>query len=90
MAGYENVYDESVTEVLPKIDNEIKDGDKIDFLCDYYTHDRQYQDNYMLGDQLVVKGGLEVTNQDMSAEKYSLMYQFTDIYNQKYWTPVVK
>ena len=90
VAGYETVYDESVTEVLPKTDNEFKDGDKIDFLCDYYTYDRQYQDNYMLGDQLVVKGDLEVTNQDMSAEKYSLMYQFTDIYNQKYWTPALK
>lgn len=90
VAGYENVYDDTVTEVKPKIDNEIKDGDKIDFLCDYYTYDKQYQDNYMLGDRLIVDGELEVTNQDMSAERYMVMYQFTDIYNQTYWTPVVE
>ena len=90
VAGVEKVYDESVTEVVPKISTEINDGDKIDFLCDYYSYDKQYQDSYKLGDQLVVDGGLEITNQDMSAESLRVTYRFTDIYNESYWTPVVK
>ncbi len=90
VAGYEKVYDEDVTEVLPKIDNEFEDGDKIDFLCDYYTYDNEYQDNYKLGDQMVVDGELKVTNQDMSSESVRIMYQFRDIYYQEFWTPVVE
>lgn len=90
VAGYEKVYEEKDTELLPKVNYEFNDGDKIDFLCDYYTYDEKFQDNYMLGDQLVVDGNLKVTNQDMTGESIRVTYQFRDIYNQEYWTPVVR
>ena len=90
VAGYEKVYSEKDTELLPKVNYEFNDGDKIDFLCDYYTYDEKFQDNYMLGDQLVVNGDLKITNQDMTGESIRVTYQFRDIYNQEYWTPVVR
>ena len=56
---------------------EIKEGDKIDFLCDYYTLNNEYNDSYMLGDQLTVTGqGLKVTAQDMSGEPVKKLYRF--------------
>ena len=90
VAGYQKVYGSGQTELLPKQNQEFKDGDKIDFLCDYYSYDEKFQDNYKLGEQLVVDGELKVTNQDMSQESIRVLYQFRDIYNQEYWTPVVK
>lgn len=90
VTGAEYVYKDGETETVPKSVPEIKEGDKIDFLCDYYTLNNEYNDSYMLGDQLTVTGqGLKVTAQDMSGEPVKKLYRFKDIYNQVYWTPEV-
>ena len=89
ISGIEYVYE---NEDVPqgKIDPEFKEGDKIDFLCDYYSYDKKYNDSYMLGEQLVVgEEGLEITAQDMSEERILETYLFTDIYNNRYWTPAI-
>ncbi len=67
----------------------INDGDKIDFLCDYYDYDKNYQDSYYLGDPLTVSGPLELSNIRMDNNDYIATYRITDIYNNHYWTPSV-
>ncbi len=88
VAGAQSLYEEEDTETIAKNMIEIRDGDVIDFLGDYYTYDGEYQSNYTIGDQVVVDGQLQVS--DVSIEKYDLKitYRFTDIYNQEYWAAI--
>ncbi len=65
----------------------LKDGDRLDFLCDYYGTDGSYRDSYMLGDPLVVDGELKVYDAYFPAGTQALMtYRFTDLFQQHYWT----
>ena len=66
-------------------------GDRIDFVCDYYSYEGGYQDSYYLGNTMVVpsSGELTVENVDLSALKLKIAYVFTDIYNQEHWTESV-
>ena len=80
------VYEDTETETLAKGLTEIKDGDKLEFLCDYYSYDGVYQDNYFLGEPLIVKGDLTIRNTKVGEGDVKAMYQFTDIYNQHYWS----
>jgi len=52
--GAQVVYDDGV---LAKDLIQIAKGDKIDFLCDYYDYNGNYQDTYYLGDTLTVGEG---------------------------------
>ena len=67
----------------------IQSGDVIDFLCDYYTYDEEYNNSYYLGDQLVVGNTLEISNVSVGDAECKATYQLTDIYNNTYWTPAL-
>jgi len=73
--------------VLAKGDIEIVDGDVIDFLCDYYTYDGQFDSTYKLGDPLTVKGTPEIVYYALDNAQCSVTYRLTDIYNNYFWTP---
>ena len=65
----------------------LRDGDVIDFLCDYYGTDGSYQNSYKFGDPMVVDGELQVYNAYFKAGTRVLTtYRFTDLYQQHYWT----
>ena len=65
----------------------LRDGDVIDFLCDYYDRDGNYENSYMLGEQMVVDGELQVYYAYFKAGTRTLTtYRFTDLYQQHYWT----
>ena len=65
----------------------LKPGDKIDFLCDYYSYDGKYQDSYFLGDPLIVtEEPLSISDTIVGQRKARAMFRFTDIYNQEYWS----
>ncbi len=66
---------------------EIRTGDKIDFVCDYYTYDQKFVDNYYLGDPLTVSGTLTVSNMDIGNAKSVATFRFTDIYGNAFWAP---
>ena len=68
----------------------VTDGDVIDFVCDYYSYDGEYLDSYMLGEQLIVDGELQISDVYIDEECANFTYLFTDIYNQQYWTTPVK
>ena len=86
ISGARTVYDEEETLTLAKSLTEIKDGDKIDLICDYYSYDGDFMDSYMIGDQITVDGDLEVSNVSLTGGDLLITYRLTDIYNQTYWT----
>lgn len=64
---------------------EIKEGDKLDFLGDYYSYDGEYQDTYYIGEQMTVSGELELWNLSVGSNKAVMTYRVTDIYGNSYW-----
>ncbi len=90
VAGASTNYDESVTETIAKGLVKLKKGDKIDFLCDYYTYDGEFINSYYLGEQMTVDGELTINNINVGDNLCKVTYRLTDIYNNKYWTPYVE
>lgn len=89
IAGAEPVYANKETDTVAKTIFELNEGDKIDFICDYYTEDGEYQDSYYLGDTLIYSEDMEISNTDVGDGEVRLMYRFTDIYNQEYWSAAI-
>lgn len=90
VAGVRRVYNAGETETVAKTMDAVVPGDVIDFVCDYYSYDGKYLDSYMLGEQLIVEDELTISDVYIEADAANLTYQFTDIYNQKYWTDPVQ
>ena len=89
IAGVRYDYRAGETDTVAKALDGLKDGDVIDFLCDYYDYNGNYVDNFMLGDQLTVSGELKISDVYIDAAKANACYRFTDIYNQQYWTELI-
>ena len=68
---------------------ELAVGDKLDFVCDYYTYDGEYLDSYYLGEQMTVTEDMEISNVDVGDGEIKITYCFTDMYNQEYWTEAI-
>ncbi|MCR4788711.1 MAG: peptidase C11 [Lachnospiraceae bacterium] len=82
-------YIEGETETIAKNLTELEIGDKIDFVCDYYTYDKEYKDSYYLGETLTVDKDMEsmlISNTEIGDGTTLMTYCFTDIYGQRYWT----
>lgn len=88
--GARTDYDEDTTLTLSKGLTELKDGDTLDFLCDYYSYEGEYQDSYYLGEQMTIDGDIEISNVDVGEGAVKATYRFTDIYQQHYWTEAMK
>ena len=89
VAGASTEYDDEEIEVIAKNLTEIEDGDVIDFICDYYTYDGEYQDSYRMIEPITVDGGLKVSDVTLPGGSVRLTYRLTDIYNQAYWTETI-
>ena len=94
IAGYQVDYREGETDAVAKIETDLlneTDGStvKVTFICDYYSYDMEYQDSYVIG-YAELDGVTDViSNTDVGEGKVKIAYLFTDIYNQKYWTPTL-
>ena len=68
----------------------LSDGDELQFICDYYNYDGEYQDSYKLGDPITVSAsdGIVIGNMDIGTSTLAT-YRLTDIYEQTYWTQVI-
>ncbi|MBQ7698923.1 MAG: peptidase C11 [Clostridia bacterium] len=87
IAGARYDYKNGETDAEAKETTSLQDGDKIDFLCDYYGYDGSFKDSYILGEQYVVNGEPKISDVYLpTGTKYSAVYRFTDIYGQHYWT----
>ena len=89
IAGAANDYIGGETNTVAKSMTELQDGDKLDFICDYYDYDMNYQDSYFIGEPITYHSGMQISNTDVGSGQAHIMYKFTDIYNQEYWTPAI-
>lgn len=88
--GANIIYDESLeTPNQAKGVVEIHAGDKIDFLCDYYSYNGELDDSYFIGDQYTATGSWRIENLELTNTDYLMSYKLTDIYDNSYWTPPV-
>jgi len=90
VAGARKVYDEEETDTVMRGLIDIKNGDVIDFLCDYYSYDGEYLDTYMLGNQMTVDGELYISNVDIGDVSPLVTYRLTDIYGNHFWTEAIR
>ena len=86
IAGAQTDYDEDETLTIAKSMSSLNVGDKLDFICDYYSYDGKYNDSYLLGEQMTVTENMTISNIAIADKKVKITYLFTDIYNQQYWT----
>lgn len=88
--GAQIIYDtKTQSETTAKGLLDIIAGDKIDYLCDYYTYDGEFNDAYYLGEQYTATGSWNIQNIAISNNDYLMTYRLTDIYNNRYWTPSI-
>jgi hypothetical protein len=90
ITGASTDYVNGETEAIAKNLTEIKNGDTLEFICDYYTYDMEYQDSYLIGDKVTVTDNMIISNADVGTGECRLLYRFSDIYNQNYWSePII-
>ncbi|MBQ1849025.1 MAG: peptidase C11 [Lachnospiraceae bacterium] len=89
VAGARTVYKTGEVTVEPKSLVQLNVGDKLDFLCDYYDYEGNYNDTYMLGEQMTYDGSEVIGNLTIENRNVSAVFRFTDIYQQTYWTPAI-
>lgn len=87
IAGARTDYDEEETQTVARGLTELAVGDRLEFLCDYYSYDGQFQDNYYLGEPMTVEEEMVISNVDVSGGELRATYRVTDIYNVHYWMP---
>jgi hypothetical protein len=88
--GARVIYDEDEeTPNLPKGLIDINEGDRIDYLCDYYSYEGDFNNTYYLGEPYYVTGDWYIENLVISNLDYLMTYKITDIYGNSYWTPVI-
>ncbi len=83
---YKDADTSSVPSVVAKNMTSLKKGDKLEFLCDYYSYDGDYKDSYYLGEPMTVSDKMEISNVDVGSGNVVITYRFTDLYNQEYWS----
>ncbi len=70
--------------------SKFKKGDKIEFVFDYYTYDGDYDDKYIIGDELVVNSeNLRVSYEEVGSGEFYVYYKITDVFNNEYYTEAV-
>ena len=89
VAGAAPVYQDSAIEVQAKNLVPVAKGDQLQFLCEYYDYEGNFQDTYKLGEPLVVGEEIEIANTAVNDKPLKVTYCFTDYYQQRYWTPAV-
>ena len=84
--GAQKVYDDGME---AKGYVELHEGDTIEFICDYYDYDGNYQNSYYLGEPLAFDGELNVGVYQITDTPLKYGYRLTDIYNAETWTPML-
>ena len=68
----------------------LEKGDVIQFVCDYYDYNGNYDSSWTLGDPLTVTGDFYLGDLDITDYKVLAVYEFTDIYQQTYWSAPIQ
>ena len=86
IAGARYDYVEGETETLAKAMTELKPGDELRFLCDYYSYNGTYSGSHYLGNPVTVEDVMVISNTDVGEGGALITYHFKDLYGQSYWT----
>jgi len=92
VAGASYNYDSSDVEVVAKNLTELKPGDTIDFICNYYTvkgDNVDTEETYFLGDQMKIEkdmSEMKVSNLVIEDKELKCSFIFTDIYGNSNYT----
>ncbi len=86
VTGYRPHYDAETTEAVAK-NALLEDGDRITFICDYYSYEGEFKDNYEM-DTMTVSGDPEIIY-SVIGNQTNAAYRLTDIYGESYWTPLI-
>lgn len=89
IAGARINYDRGETDTVARGLTELQPGDRLDFICDYYSYDGDFRDNYYLGETMTVSENMSISNVEVGTGDVQATYRLTDIYNRHYWTPVM-
>ena len=89
IAGASYDYREGQTDTVAKSLTELNAGDELDFVCDYYTYDGEYVDSYYFGEKMTVTSDMKISDTVVGNGAVKVLYRFTDIYNQEYWTEAI-
>ncbi len=92
VAGVSYDYDSDEAETAAKTLEGLKKGDKVQFLCDFYSYEGNHKGSYKLGNAMTVNDpeSISITNTDVGDGKVLILYKFTDIYGEEYWTPPIQ
>ncbi len=90
IAGAQKVYVEGETDTLSKGLIDLQVGDTLDFLCDFYTSDGDYETTQFIGEQMEVTEEMVISDTILGDDEALVLYRFTDIYQQPYWTEVLE
>ena len=90
IAGAQIVYSGTETGVEAKNLIQIGKGDKVQFVCDFYDYEGNYRDSYKLGNVITLGDEVEIANTPVGTlENCRVTFCFTDLYQQRYWTPAL-
>lgn len=86
VAGYEK---EATSLLASRGPVQFKEGDTIQYLCDYYTYDGEFDDTYLWGDPITYSKPQTVSYEDVGLGDCIVTYRLTDIYGNTYETESV-
>ena len=89
IAGARYDYVNGETETVAKGVTELTEGDRIQFVCDYYRYDGTYENSYRLGEEWSYTGDHRISNVYIEGRRALAAYLFVDLYCQEYWTPAI-
>ena len=86
IAGAQYVYTGTESDTQAKMMISIGQGDKIQFVCDYYDYDGTYRNSYLYGDPFELGSSYTIGDSYLHRE-CRVTYCFTDMYQNRHWTP---
>ncbi len=89
IAGATTDYIDGETETVAKSLTQLEEGDTLEFVCDYYTYDGEYENSYLLDEPLTVTKDMKIRNIDVGKGKVKIVYRFTDTYNQTHYSEAI-
>jgi hypothetical protein len=90
VAGYRPYSEDTSISVPQKGIKQLQNGDELEFLCDYYTYDGEYDDIYLFGDEMIVNGDIDVSYEYVGDFTTNICCYLTDIYNNVFTTEMVE
>ena len=84
--GYRTASDSDAPSQAERSVTQFVKGDKIQFVCEYYTYDGEYDDCYYLHEPIIVNKALKVTYDDLDGYDVLVYGHIKDLYGNDYYT----